>query len=968
MAEKIQIPITSCSAKVVTVPDHFKLADSLQLALNQLGDGFFPIKGTMVVGGVVRNIKDLNGETIPGTGLQIRVRDYVAMIDGTVLSDKNKEQFEPNRLADLTVAVGKQYIVLRPKHIVGSDGFERKDFDRGDLTVEAQAPVTDSGAILVAEVTVPSGATQVTAEMIDNSVRDYLVEVGVGGDGISNVYNDLLSPGTTFIDSLNPGGAIQIRPLGLDAGTVTATGGQNTISGGHIKGAQPQSISAVYTGGTLRLVGGDADYTLHCFAAGTPVSMADGSTKPIEEVKAGDFIKSFDVVTGLYTNSEVTRTFQYNALEYISLRTSAGNELKVTPEHLFYVNGAWKEAHSLSVGDALLTPAGTSESVSASVLIKSPISTFSFEVKGTEAYFAGVLVHNYCFAAGTPISMADGTFKGIEDIKVGDVVKSYDNRTKTLRASEVTALKHHTTSEELAPEYLLLKTSGGREIKVTPNHLFHSKGVWKEAAVLKVGDELLNDKGETETLASSTKVVEEIPTYNFEVKNTHSYFATGILVHNVKTTVSFIGGDVVIQGGSSSGGVHDGKVVISGAVRIPTVTAPTMGQVLSAVDAEGTVQWVNAPTGGGEFDREMNTNLAKTNFKVDTLLNIGNNELEKGFIDVFSNAGDMDDALSTGYQYSREKKLVVSQGKPSGLAGYWKFDEGSGLAAVDSSGNGLDGSMASPIPYVPGLAGTALEFPGGEDNWVNLGSTLKSVETQEFSVCAWVKPTSYTSKGGATLNDIPIFTTSLEDGAVGLGFKINAYGISLLKNPIADQYVPYLFLAGVFYYVSAVQHYSDGVPSYVEFFVNGLSIGTFEETTPYVPSTGLSTIMGWDPGSNQAKGTLDEVAVFDRVLTPAEILWMYNVGTISLESAAIPANVVSKAHTTSVEPAQAFIVAEGTPDLQLFASRDNGATFYEVPNSELTDISGQASGTQMRYKVVLPSLTSVLDNIAMFWK
>ncbi|MCD6237518.1 MAG: hypothetical protein J7K13_06175, partial [Thermoplasmata archaeon] len=43
-----------------------------------------------------------------------------------------------------------------------------------------------------------------------------------------------------------------------------------------------------------------------------------------------------------------------------------------------------------------------------------------------------------CFLAGTKIEMADGTTKNIEDIKVGDKVKSFDTRSKTWRVGTVT--------------------------------------------------------------------------------------------------------------------------------------------------------------------------------------------------------------------------------------------------------------------------------------------------------------------------------------------------------------------------------------------------------------------------------------------------------------------------------------------------------------------------------------------------
>ncbi len=43
------------------------------------------------------------------------------------------------------------------------------------------------------------------------------------------------------------------------------------------------------------------------------------------------------------------------------------------------------------------------------------------------------------------------------------------------------------------------------------------------------------------------------------------------------------------------------------------------------------------------------------------------------------------------------------------LAAYWKFDEGSGTTAYDSSGNGNDGVFVGDPKWVPGMFGSALE-------------------------------------------------------------------------------------------------------------------------------------------------------------------------------------------------------------------------------------------------------------------
>lgn len=76
----------------------------------------------------------------------------------------------------------------------------------------------------------------------------------------------------------------------------------------------------------------------------------------------------------------------------------------------------------------------------------------------------------------------------------------------------------------------------------------------------------------------------------------------------------------------------------------------------------------------------------------------------------------------------------------NGLIGYWKFDEGSGSTASDSSGKGYNGTLRSYqdtlLPqWVKGKNGSALKFDGNNDfvlvpDFSNIYSTV--------TVMAWV--------------------------------------------------------------------------------------------------------------------------------------------------------------------------------------------------------------------------------------
>ncbi len=128
-----------------------------------------------------------------------------------------------------------------------------------------------------------------------------------------------------------------------------------------------------------------------------------------------------------------------------------------------------------------------------------------------------------CFQEGTKIETSEG-IKSIEDIKVGDIVKSYDTKNSEIVESKVYETFEHKDNSD----GLLLNGI----IKTTTNHPFYSDGNWIEAGKLKPGDKILHVDGEYHIITSVETLNYSVDVYNFEVEETHNYFAEGYLVHN----------------------------------------------------------------------------------------------------------------------------------------------------------------------------------------------------------------------------------------------------------------------------------------------------------------------------------------------------------------------------------------------------------------------------------------------------
>ncbi len=76
------------------------------------------------------------------------------------------------------------------------------------------------------------------------------------------------------------------------------------------------------------------------------------------------------------------------------------------------------------------------------------------------------------------------------------------------------------------------------------------------------------------------------------------------------------------------------------------------------------------------------------------------------------------------------------------LVGWWKLDESSGTTAVDSSGNGNDGTVRGNPLWVEGKLGGALELDGAGD-YVDCGTSAVFNIQDEITIAGWIKVAAF---------------------------------------------------------------------------------------------------------------------------------------------------------------------------------------------------------------------------------
>jgi len=198
------------------------------------------------------------------------------------------------------------------------------------------------------------------------------------------------------------------------------------------------------------------------------------------------------------------------------------------------------------------------------------------------------------------------------------------------------------------------------------------------------------------------------------------------------------------------------------------------------------------------------------------------------------------------------------------LVGWWKFDEGTGDTAADSSGNGNDGTLNGPVEWTDeGHDGAAIKFTGPY-NYVLVPDAPSLNPTREITISAWINP-SWTGN-----NRIVQKSTEGSDNQYRL---IKEWGDNLVfhlpgLSPDRLEF-PGCPPAGEWTHLAAVY---DGSRMIV--YYNGSVAGEQESSGEMSISDGpifIGTKHSTAPAGDEFNGILDDIRIYNRALSQSEI-------------------------------------------------------------------------------------------------
>ena len=330
-----------------------------------------------------------------------------------------------------------------------------------------------------------------------------------------------------------------------------------------------------------------SDYTYQSyFISGSP-DTDDFEILDVWEI-SGSVLPSGSHISSSIIDSITERTNKEWVLEKLTFNNGhssiVGSSVHMASYDAAEDNIKFRKAYELHPGDLVYDNSGTAVAIAShSLLVYDNLDEakgFDPDLTSVDTYVlsgSNVVLHNpygagrwaTCFLAGTKITMEDGSYKKIEDIVVGDRIKSFTSRygNSAYVSKAVTKIDHtHRLADHAAgnkfvndnddPGYFTF--NGDTNLRFSCEHPFLTKDGWKAVVpylnqepfateivnnpdtdqkeyYIKVGDFIFDTVKDDWVEVTSIEFYPEngeVKLYNFTVEDTHTYIAGDKVVHN----------------------------------------------------------------------------------------------------------------------------------------------------------------------------------------------------------------------------------------------------------------------------------------------------------------------------------------------------------------------------------------------------------------------------------------------------
>jgi chitodextrinase len=288
-----------------------------------------------------------------------------------------------------------------------------------------------------------------------------------------------------------------------------------------------------------------------------------------------------------------------------------------------------------------------------------------------------------------------------------------------------------------------------------------------------------------------------------------------------------------------------------------------------------------------------------------------------------------------------------------GMVAAYAFGEGSGATTADTSGSNNTGILSGASWTAAGQTGNALSF-NGSSAFVNLGNGPALQFTGSMTVSAWVKASAFPVDDAAVVSKRTgsnvgfQLDTTVDSGPRTIGFKLASATGALMAR-----YGATVLQLNQWYYVTGVY---DAAARTLNVYLNGaLDNGTLRGTvTTTQQDSTLNVNIARRPGlaGFAFNGTIDEVRIYNRALSPAEIQLDMQL--------AVTTNPLPPPPDTSAPSAPGALTAAAAASTQINLAWSAATDNVGVAGYRLERCAG--SGCTTFTQIASPAGTSFNDN------
>jgi hypothetical protein len=274
----------------------------------------------------------------------------------------------------------------------------------------------------------------------------------------------------------------------------------------------------------------------------------------------------------------------------------------------------------------------------------------------------------------------------------------------------------------------------------------------------------------------------------------------------------------------------------------------------------------------------------------DHILSLGNNIIgRREFIKWVGALG-----LSAGALEALFSQQEIAFAKPmdftSGLVGYWKFDDGSGTTAVDSSASSNNGMLNGGPTWTTGRINGALSFNGSSAE-VDINKNVLDT-SKDYSVAAWVQlsnPNVWASAVSQDGTNVSGFYLQYTNPSIPNGgrFAFSLISSDSTQSPTTRAFSPFNPSTNIWYHLVGVH---DATNNQIKLYVNGTLVDTQSVGAAW-NAVGETVIGRGRYGGNPVDfwpGLIDDVHMYNRVLSAQDVATLYNSAPGQTSSAFTP--------------------------------------------------------------------------------